>query len=874
MRPIKLVMSAFGPYAAEVEVDFEKFSGSGVFLITGDTGAGKTTIFDGISFALYGEASGGRSRRAGRSFRSDYATLADDTFVEFTFVHRGRKYKIRRNPDYQRKKLRGEGTTVKSADAEFHCIDTGEIISGADAVGKRVKELIGLDQNQFSQTVMIAQGDFMKILNAGSDERKALFQKLFDTLEYDKIQKKLKEKNDKSLTELDKIKALIQVQLGRINIDENFEKRENLKTYISDEKYIQHLIPLMEEMVDNQSVSYKNSHEVAEHLKAQLKNAEEELIRGESVNRDIEKLRSLKLDMKMLSEKHKHILELENTLENAEKASALEYNEQLLKQNREDISTDEARLAEQKKKMSEMEQLVPQYERMMKEATENASDSDKIKEKSRTLRDGAVILSQYKEEANKVFKASAAMEKLLDDSKEKDAAYIRIKESYYRSQSGLLAKELKEGMACPVCGSVHHPSPAVLEANAATKEDVETADRERNKAESRLSEQEKQLAERKAYCDSLRQRLEQLQIDENGDERNLIEESERLEKHVQKIIDTRDKSRKIYEKALIDSEKLKSAVQQLIETIDKKLQKEKNLEADFEAGLISSGFCGKENYLAAKRSEKERKDMDGEIRQYYEKRTVLTAQISDYEDKTKGKQWTELSELKKEKVRITSELDTAVSKERQLEMMLQNNTEVLSNLKKQYINLEKIRRESAVIQDLYQTVSGQKAGLYGKLTFEAYVQQYYFKEVIAAANKRMTMLTDGQFLLRCKPQAKNMRSQSGLDLDVMDRSTGKWRDVSTLSGGESFMTSLAMALGLSDVVQSQSGQIRLDSMFIDEGFGSLDENALHQAIKLLSKLADGKRLIGVISHVSELKERIEQKIIVKKTINGSTVEIE
>ena len=199
---------------------------------------------------------------------------------------------------------------------------------------------------------------------------------------------------------------------------------------------------------------------------------------------------------------------------------------------------------------------------------------------------------------------------------------------------------------------------------------------------------------------------------------------------------------------------------------------------------------------------------------------------------------------------------------------------VLENLKKLSGTLEKTRDEYAMVNDLYRTVSGQKAGEKGKLNFETYVQQYYFKEVVAAANKRLTVLTDGGFVLRCKESAKNLRSQSGLDLDVYDINTMQWRDVSTLSGGESFMASMALALGLSDVVQNQSGQIRLESMFIDEGFGSLDENALRQAIGLLSKLADGKRMIGVISHVAELKERIDQKIVVNKTRNGSVVRME
>lgn len=874
MRPIKLVMSAFGPYAAVEEVNFDKFNSSGVFLITGDTGAGKTTIFDGISYALYGEASGGKNRRAGKSFRSDYAALTDETFVEYTFVHRGRTYKIRRNPDYQRKKLRGEGTTVKSADAEFQCIDTGEIVSGTDAVGKRVKELIGLDQNQFSQTVMIAQGDFMKILNAGSDERKALFQKLFNTLDYDNIQRKLKEKNDESLTALNEIKAFIQVQLSHIMIDDKFTEKDILKTYISDDKYIQQLIPIMEKMVNHQVASHKKSLETSQKLNKQLKATEEELVRGESVNKDIEKLCSLKEDMNRLSETKQHISKLENQLKSAEKAAALENDEQLLIQNRKDIVADKNRLKEYMEKLNQLELKMPEYEKILKEATENAASTDNLKEKIRILRDGAEVLVEYMEATNKVSGASADMEKLLADSRQMDAEYTRVKERYYCSQSGLLAMDLKEGQACPVCGSVHHPCPAVLEDPVATKEDVEAAEKERSKAEAKLSKQEKKIAEQKAYCDSLKQRLVQLNIEENSDVSKLVEEASQLEVRVQEITSAKSTAEKTYEKALIDTEKLKATTQHLTESIDSKSCRGKELKDVFFAGLDNSGFDGEEQYQAAKRSEKERKSMDKEIRLYQEKRAALDIQISDYEEKTKDKQWVELNELKKEKIRISTELEEAVSQERQQERMLENNREVLANLKTQYSRLENQRQETAVIMDLYQTVSGQKAGLYGKLTFEAYVQQYYFKEVIAAANKRLTLLTEGQFVLRCKPQAKNMRSQSGLDMDVMDRSTGKWRDVSTLSGGESFMTSLAMALGLSDVVQSQSGQIRLDSMFIDEGFGSLDENALHQAINLLSKLADGKRLIGVISHVSELKERIDQKIIVKKTINGSQVEIE
>lgn len=874
MRPIKLTMSAFGPYAGAAEVDFSKFDDNGIFLITGDTGAGKTTIFDGMSYALYGEASGGKNRRVGKSFRSDFAALTDETFVEFTFSHRNITYRIRRSPDYERKKLRGEGTTVKTANAEFECIDTGEVLSGVDAVEKRVRELIGLDQSQFSQTVMIAQGDFLKILNAKSDERKALFQKLFDTLDFEYVQRKLKEKNDEAAAALDEIKAEIRGLLDRIVIDEEFSEKESLDGYTADEKYITQTIPILQKMVSEQGKRHEAAKTAVKELTEKQKAADAEYIKSEAVNKDFAKLHELENSMEAILSEEKRIESDKSRLSAAALAAGIEPIEALLIQSRKDVAAEEALLCKNDEKKTELEQRLPEYEAAMNEAKKAAEQAEPIKETAGKYRSGAEVVKKYTSLSKKYRASADALEKLLAESNEKDAYYTEIKNRYYRSQSGLLALQLTEGTACPVCGSTHHPRLAVLEGASATWQDVEDADSARKEAESKLADREKTTAELKTACEGYLEQMAQLGINEDADHNELIKQADEMEAQAKNLLELKESAEKAYDDALVGLEKAKSAAESIGENLSKLKIREAGLGTEFADALKNCRFENEDEYRNAKLTDKNRSCLESGISEYNEQRASVKSMLADYREKTAGKAPIELSELAELRKKLASEYDNADAAERKLQKSLTGNTDVLAKLKQKQAKLESRRNSAAVISDLYQTVSGQKVGAYGKITFEAYAQQYYFKEVIAAANKRLALLTDGMFTLRCKPQAKNLRSQSGLDLDVLDRSTGKWRDVSTLSGGESFMTSLALALGLSDTVQSRSGQIRLDSMFIDEGFGSLDENALQQAMKMLSGLADGKRLIGVISHVSELKERIDRKVIVKKTVNGSTISME
>lgn len=874
MKPIKLIMSAFGPYAGTVEVDFEKFQQNGVFLITGDTGAGKTTIFDGISFALYGTASGGKNRRAGKSFRSDFAALTDDTFVEFFFAHRGNTYRIRRNPDYERAKLRGEGTTTKSAYAEFECFDTGENVSGTDAVDKRVKELIGLDQNQFSQTVMIAQGDFLKILNAKSDERKNLFQKLFNTADYEKIQQKLKEKNDKAAAALAEIKNKILSEFSRIITNEEFEDSENLALYVKDEKYIGKLIPVLEQHIQFQQNQHSVLKEMLGQLKDDIQRADAEIIKAEAVNKDLSRLDKFRNELDELLKDDAVIHEKKAVLEAAERAVELEADEVLMIQNQKEIESDKVRNETGTADLAKLQEELPQLKQDMEDAVSEAEKLDGYKERISALKDAIGLLKSLADANSNLAESKSQMKILLEESKYRDQAYTRIKELYYCSQSGLLARDLKEGMACPVCGSTEHPNLAVLTDDAVTREEVETAEIIRKRAADDLAAQESKIAKQKALADGFAGQLNQLGVDASADVKDLKSEIASLEKLIDEISSRKSSTEKKYVQADMKIEKLKVSIEEINRSLEERISKAESLEASFKEGLTKHGFNSEDEYRSAKRSAKERGEMKDIIGKHEVQKVALAEKVKTYEEQTAGLERIDTAELISKKKNSREQLEVFEKKERKSDIELQTNTNVMELLKKAGISLEKARAEYTVIYDLYRTVSGQKASAVGKLTFEAYVQQYYFKEVVAAANKRLTVLTDGGFVLRCKESAKNLRSQSGLDLDVYDMNTMQWRDVSTLSGGESFMASLALALGLSDVVQNQSGQIRLESMFIDEGFGSLDENALRQAIGLLSRLADGNRMIGVISHVAELKERIDQKIIVTKTNRGSDIKSE
>ena len=876
MKPIQLVLSAFGPYVERTVIDFSALGEEGLFLIAGDTGAGKTTIFDAISFALYGEASGGKEKRKSKSFHSDYVSDQTETYVELTFRHRGETWWIRRNLEYQRpakKKKDGmETTTRQAADAQMRNEDTGEEILRMDDVNRRVRELLGLTQDQFTQTVMIAQGDFLKILTASSDERKKLFRDLFHTNLYVDLQSRLQEKNRACADEQKTLEQTILNAEGKIDPEAEFAEREILLSYCGQIQHTDALCALLARLIEQEKAAQEQARAQKKEAADQIGALIAAVTEGERVNRDFADWESKRARLAALTAGQGEIDAQRAALAAARRAQQLETDEALMRRTRRDMDAQRAALSEAQAALEQAEKALPEAETRMKEAESRGGEIHALLAQAKQMEDCLPVLGEVERLKAALDTQKRALQRLTADSSRAQAAYTAAQNSYYLSQAGLLARELKAGQPCPVCGSTAHPCPAQITPETVTRQALEQAAKRRETAEKAQSDAATRLAANRAALDEREDRLRALKIGADETRQRL---AARIDAAHQAAADRQreiDAARSAYQ-AL---DKRKTAAQSAVDAAQKQLAAlEKDLRAQteaFEQKRAAHGFEDEASYRLAKRTNADIERLDREIRNYDEQKRTLAAQTHELEDKLSGRQRTDLAALQNRRAAALDRQAKAENAEKAMVRKLTLHESAEREIRQANAAIQKKRGKWQIIQELYTCCAGIAAGNpRAKLTFEAYVQQYYFRFVVAAANKRLTRLTDGMFTLRVMREAANRVSQSGLDLEVLDRSTGQARDVSTLSGGESFLASLALALGLSDAVQSQSGQIRMDAMFIDEGFGSLDENALRSSIDVLLELADGKRLIGIISHVQELEERIDKQIVVTKTPNGSTV---
>lgn len=876
MKPIQLVLSAFGPYVERTVIDFSALGEEGLFLIAGDTGAGKTTIFDAISFALYGEASGGKEKRKSKSFHSDYVSDQTETYVELTFRHRGETWWIRRNLEYQRpakKKKDGmETTTRQAADAQMRNEDTGEEILRMDDVNRRVRELLGLTQDQFTQTVMIAQGDFLKILTASSDDRKKLFRDLFHTNLYVDLQSRLQEKNRACADEQKALEQVILSAEGKIDPEAEFAEREILLSYCGQIQHTDALCALLARLIEQEKAAQEQARAQKKEAADQIGALIAAVTEGERINRDFADWESKRARLAALTAGQGEIDAQRAALAAARRAQQLETDEALMRRTRRDMDAQRAALSEAQAALEQAEKALPETETRMKEAESRGGEIHALLAQAKQMEDCLPVLGEVERLKAALDTQKRELQRLTEDSSRAQAAYTAAQNSYYLSQAGLLARELKAGQPCPVCGSTAHPCPAQITPETVTRQALEQAAQRRETAEKAQSDAATRLAANQAALDEREDRLRALKIGADETRQRL---AARIDAAHQAAADRQreiDAARSAYQ-AL---DKRKTAAQSAVDAAQKQLEAlEKDLRAQteaFEQKRAAHGFEDEASYRLAKRTNADIERLDREIRNFDEQKRTLAAQTHELEDKLSGRQRTDLTALQNRRAAALDRQAKAENAEKAMVRKLTLHESAEREIRQANAAIQKKRGKWQIIQELYTCCAGIAAGNpRAKLTFEAYVQQYYFRFVVAAANKRLTRLTDGMFTLRVMREAANRVSQSGLDLEVLDRSTGQARDVSTLSGGESFLASLALALGLSDAVQSQSGQIRMDAMFIDEGFGSLDENALRSSIDVLLELADGKRLIGIISHVQELEERIDKQIVVTKTPNGSTV---
>lgn len=1029
MRPTKLTISAFGPYGdTQKPLDFTELNGQNIFVITGKTGAGKTTIFDAICYALYGEGSG-ELRTDAEKLRSDFATPKDETFVELEFELKGEIYKIRRSPTQERAKQRGEGTTIKKAEAELLMPD-GKVITKPKTVDSKLIEILGITKDQFKQIVMLPQGEFKKLLVAPSKDKEEIFRKIFNTYNFKKIQIKLEDRARELRKETEELRTKMGAFISNIKGEHNIINDE----YMDFIKVIGDLKIL----IDEEEKTYKENKKELDSLKKDIDLLKEKKIEAQNEKKLLEdrdltekKLEELKLREKDIEEKtvilkkidlakeikFKEDKNIENELklekryeENINLSKVIEENKKILVSLENQVLIEESKEPKRKEitieiskfkdikpkilefdkvkdlvkeKLSEQTSLIKEKEKNKKLIEESKIKKEDLEDRFKNISNLEIEKANLEKENNernaeivklrdaykiveRYEKAKTNHEEKSKDIKTKEEKYLNIKEKYEKTQdifrkekAGVLAKGLEENKPCPVCGSLNHPSPAILTNEAITEEALEKAKElfEKNREEwnaylnqleilnnnikiskkdmdeflesfnksvykdgileeflekgkkvskeikniedkiksldeeiknkSKLEEEVKKtisfikgleekleninnkdsilsgvIGEIKSKYEALKEEIPKDIISLEILENKILEkenELKNLELLLKKSIEDRDNSK-------IKLNKLESEKVQGIKIIDELKKEIEALNLEIKKDILEKGFESKEEYEKIKSFISSALKIKEDIDRYIIELNQTIGKKKDLDEKCKDLKNIDIEEVK-EKLDILLDKEKDLDKLREEEIsILKNNKTMLKNIEDLNSKFEDSGKEYKVIGELANTTSGKSAPY---ISFERYVLASYFEDIIDAANIRLKKMTNSRYKLIRKTDKAKGAGAKGLDLDIIDANTGKERDISSISGGESFKASLSLALGLSDIVQESSGGVSLQTIFIDEGFGTLDDESLEAAISTLLDLQSAGRLVGVISHREELKERIGAKLEVSSSIKGS-----
>ena len=1056
MKPIKLIISAIGPYAGRVpDINFSDFEEKGLFLISGDTGAGKTTIFDAICFALYGSTSG--SYRDTKNLRSEYADDSVQSYVDFYFSHQGKEYHVYREPSYERKKQRGTGVVEVKEKAVFY--EEGRTpTEGLTQVRNAVEELLHINEKQFKQIVMIAQGEFWDLLNAKTDQRTEILRTIFQTGGFKNIEYRLKDRMDRAGgARIGAEKSIVQYfeDVTASEDDDLYAELEGLKERAgrsSSAWNIDEMINIMESLIGSDK-------EKLAVIKKELKDAEEdlnkqndELATAETNNAFIEKRDRLVRERDALAEKKAGMDEKIRLLDRQKKAvrnvkpfydswteksreventkKKLERSAEAVKNAKAEAEIKDAALESAKKLEPEAEELKKAIARIndeeqkyrqkdelegrlkkLKEEDEAAvlaedglkENENKLKEKIKTL---SLTVKELKERPQELILAKSEKEKickLLTDMDEllnvqtpentgrkkklenEQKAFIDARNDYDEanrkreeaeriledSRAGLLALKLAEGEKCPVCGSVHHPDPAKLTDASVTEEEFKALQekeeallKKKNEAntsaektkisleefESRLrvnilncledpllsmsmegSDQEELLkaleegrskvrnlsSENTKKCISLEKDCGTLKHAEEDLEKALGTETEQLNSEKEKLADKKAKIRdeitkdsatlktlqqlsypdwdtaekerqqaearkdKIFEDIRKAEEEKKTADSRvtasesekktLEDSLKQQVQDEEAAKNRLDAAVVSDSFTSVEEMLLFVVSEKDIALSDKEINEYDQAVATNRQKLFDAEADAKGREIKDIEELKALRDEKNANVALIRKKYNSGENRINTNREKQKSILEKREEFEKAGKEYNICRRLYDLVKGTTGN--GKITLEQYIQAAGFDGIIAAANRRLLPMSDGQYELYRQEDSLGKKSNNFLDLEVLDNYTGHRRPVGNLSGGESFKASLSLALGLSDTVSANLGGVQMDALFVDEGFGTLDRKSIDNAMEILMNLTGSNKLVGIISHREELMENIPQQIKVRKTKTGSSISI-
>ena len=913
MRPLKLTIAGFGPYAGVQELDFEDLGSKGLYLITGDTGAGKTTIFDAITFALFGEASG--SSREPSMLRSKYAAPEAPTYVELTFCHGDKQYTLRRNPEYQRPKSKGTGTTKQSAEAVLIYPD-GRTVSRLKDVDAQVHQIIGLNREQFAQVAMISQGDFRKLLQADTKQRQKIFRDIFGTGRYVTLQERMKQECFQMKNQLDQLSA------GMSQYAEGIACPRDSLLYSKAEQARAGDLPVAEvmELLDDLLEQDEQSREVLAGKTQQIDEAMEQVVARLTTAQAYQKAKqelTLKEQQRQsklveLEQAKQTLIAAEETTPQQQELSTRITAMELLLPSYDELSAKTAAIAkvekeikvltqEQQTTQSTCEQLTVTIEglKQQRKELENAptekealtAEEQRLSHRVELLRkllgdyDQFMEQSRILEEKQKVYiQARRESDRLVREYEQKNRAFLD-------EQAGILAAALTDGMPCPVCGATDHPQPARLSVEAPTEDAVkqakkrwETAQQATQKASQAASLQNGVVT---TAAENLRRQMEilpegtteeQASSVARAEEQALTQELSQLKKKLKEVHIKIQRGKELEQLIPAQEEALDEAqmhISHLREQLAARRSTLEELTQRLEQLRSQLQYESREQALTAKaKLERELKQLKDKLNAAgnavngcKEALSALDAAIEQLSKQIRDSEQEDLSVLEAQKEALTEEKNCLTLQQRSLHTRLTNNAETKKNLCRKAAQTEKLEQKYRWVKTLSETANGTLSGK-EKIMLETFIQTTFFQRIVERANLRLKKMSGGQYDLK-RREVGSYRGQSGLELDIIDHINGTERSVNTLSGGEAFLASLALALGLSDEVQMSAG-IRLDTLFVDEGFGSLDSEALSKAYRTLSGLTEGNRLVGIISHVTELKEKIDRQIIVTKDKSGGS----
>lgn len=871
MKPVRLCISGWGPYKDLQVIDFTGMQERGLFLITGATGAGKTTIFDAMMYALYGCMSG-EVREKG-SVRSDFANQDTKTYVELFMTHQGEEYHIYRNPEYLRPRKRkgADGSELtKEKEKAVLTLPDGTCVEGSSEVTRRIERLLCLDHKQFKQISMIAQGEFTKLLTSSSQEKTKIFRRIFDTGLYEQIAQLLKDRSGSIYKEISqyrhKMDEDVELYHPASETQDAYECLTGAGAY--DYEAVLEFLKAEKGRIQKEERQIREQYQ---KLDEETLNLNGKLVEAKRVTELLKSLDREQERQQELLKKKEEMQSREQLLKKAESAREIRQQEILCEEVQKQQERTSGQIHKLQQEMELRNQQIPALEELsgqrtdfeaacelqeavLKQETENKHNIELCKQldvKLQSLQKEYLVLEQE--------------EMLLKQQYEEQERHYR------HNLAGILSTELEENQPCPVCGSLHHPSPAPAASEASSKEMMEQAKKKW------LARQE-EMIRRHGETMTAKGKAEQEREKEREAAQRLNELKERrqqLSPTIQKLLT--EYTRKSFEEEMNRLIRLQIEIREKQEQtleLQKELRKEQEVwkeRMNVKENLFKTcGFASQEEYRESLLPQEQVEEIQSRIQEYQKDCRANEELLKHLKEQTKGVESPDLTRLQKE-------LEEALGEKKKVQLVLSEKQELLNqtertyhSLKTKFAGLREKMEHYSLVKGLDDLANGNNKK---RLVFEQYVLITYFDEILYAANLRLQTMSSGRYELRRVRGIVDARSKDNLEMEVLDYYTGKYRSVKTLSGGETFKVSLSLALGMSDVIQAQSGGIRVETMFIDEGFGTLDGESLDQACRVLQGLTESNRLIGLISHVPELSEKIPDQIRIHKTNTGSSVEL-